>query len=267
MSTDPFAQFKEVQKTVWSNFAPVENFTCLAAPSLVRFAKIKQGDRVLDVACGTGVVSLTAARLGAKVSGVDLTPPLIVHAKENASLAKLEVDFRESDAETLPFTDGTFDVVVSQFGHMFAPRPEVVVKEMLRVLRPGGTIAFSTWPPELYTGRMFTLAAKYAPAPPPAGVAPPPLWGDPNVIRERLGDAVKDLTFDRDKLRMPMISPAHGRLFLEANVGPFTRLVQALASDPAKLAAFRDELEELISVYFENNSMRQDFLMTRAVKL
>jgi SAM-dependent methyltransferase len=263
---DPIAQFKENQKAVWSGFQPFEMFTGVVSPTLVRFAKIERGAKVLDVGCGTGVASVTAARAGAKVTGLDLTPELLLRAKENASLAKVEIEFHQGDAEAMPFTDAAFDVVISQFGHMFAPRPDVVVGEMLRVLRPGGTIAFATWPPELFTGRMFALTAKYLPAAPLAGVSPPPQWGDPNIVRERLGAAVKDIVFDRSVVRMPMLSPAHGRVFLETNLGPVGRLVKALASDESKLAAYRRELEELMTLYFEDNSMRQDYLLTRAVK-
>jgi SAM-dependent methyltransferase len=264
---DSIAQFKEQQKASWSGFAVLESVTGTAAPRLVRFAGIAPGTAVLDVACGTGVVALTAARLGARVTGIDLTPELITRAKENAALLKLEPSFREGDAEALPFGDATFDVVVSQFGHMFAPRPEVAVEEMLRVLKPGGTIAFSTWPPELLTGLSFALMGKYAPAP-PEGVAPPVLWGDPNVVRARLGGAVKDVTFMRDVMLFQTLSPQHFRLFMERNFGPATKLLQALdASDPNKAAALRREMEELAGQYFENNTLRQDFLMTRAIKV
>ncbi|MGZ3422833.1 MAG: class I SAM-dependent methyltransferase [Polyangiales bacterium] len=263
---DPFAQFKAVQKVMWSGFAAVEMFTGRAAPHLVRFAGVQRGMKVLDVACGTGVVALTAARMGATVTGIDLTPELVAHAKENAALAKAEIEIREGDVESLPFEGGTFDRVVSQFGHMFAPRPEVAVAEMLRVLKPGGTIAFSTWPPELFTGRFFALVNKYSPMPPPAGVAPPPLWGDPNVVRERLGDKVKDLVFDRAMMTTPMLSPQHGRAFMERTIGPLSKVVAALEADPPKLASLRREMEELMTIYFEDNAMRQDFLMTRAVK-
>jgi SAM-dependent methyltransferase len=266
---DPFEQFKAGQKEMWSGFAPVEIFTARAAPSLVRFAGVTRGSKVLDVACGTGVVALTAARHGAKVTGLDLTAALIAHAKENAALAHADVDFHEGDAEALPFADGAFDVVLSQFGHIFAPRPDVVLDEMLRVLRPGGTIAFSTWPPELFVGRFFTTVAKYSPTPPPANVAPPPLWGDPNVVRERLGAAAaktKDVVFDRRAMFTQVLSPQHGRLYLEKTIGPLSRLVAALESDPPKLTAFRRDLDELTALYFEDNALRQDFLMTRAVK-
>ncbi len=159
-----------------------------------------------------------------------------------------------------------FDVVLSQFGHMFAPRPAVAIAEMLRVLKPGGTIAFSTWPPELFVGRMFKLASSYLPPPPP-GVAPPPQWGDENVVRERLGSAVKDITFQRDTLRAPALSPQHYRAMTERTAGPLVKLVEQLsAGDPAKLAAFRKEFEALIAGFSDENFVRQEFLMTRATK-
>jgi len=158
---------------------------------------------VLDVACGTGVVALTAARLGANATGIDLTPELVAHARENSELMNLTVAWHEGDVEALPFPDARFDFVLSQFGRMFAPRPDVAVREMLRVLKPGGTIAFSTWPPELLIGRVFTTMAKYGPPPVP-GVAPPPQWGDPSVVRERLGTAVRDLAFTRGTMKFQM---------------------------------------------------------------
>src|SRR5205085_4586222 len=116
------------------------------------------------------------------VAGLDLTPELLAVARDNAAIAEVDIEFHEGDVEQLPFESGTFDVVVSQYGHIFAPRPEVAVAEMLRVLKSGGTIAFSTWPPELFVGRLFALIARYAPPAPP-GVAPPGLWGDPTVVR------------------------------------------------------------------------------------
>src|SRR5262249_28656522 len=146
-STDPFASFKAAQKQGWQHFAPLEAMTTPSAARLVAHAKVRAGQRVLDVACGTGVAAITAARLGAKVTGLDLTPQLLERARENSQIAKLDVDWHEGDAENLPFKDGEFDVVMSQFGHIFAPRPEVAIAEMLRVLKPGGTLAFATWPP------------------------------------------------------------------------------------------------------------------------
>jgi SAM-dependent methyltransferase len=263
---DAIAQFKENQKLAWANFATLESVTVTAAPSLVRYAGITAGATVLDVACGTGVVALTAARLGARVTGIDLTPELVARAKEHAALANLEAIFEQGDAEALPLPDASFDVVVSQFGHIFAPRPDVAIKEMLRVLKPGGTIAFSTWPPELMNGAMFKLLGKYGP-PPPEGVSPPVQWGDTSLVQQRLGDAVTNLVFSRDAIFFPTLSPQHFRHHCEHNLGPAKKLFALLdANDPAKAAACRRELEETAAIYFHENRVRQDFLMTRATK-
>jgi SAM-dependent methyltransferase len=263
---DPIAQFKANQRQGWALFTPFEVITGTVSPRLVKFAQIREGAEVLDVGCGTGVLALTAARAGARVTGLDLTPELLVRAKENAALVRAEVKWHEGDAEALPFSDSTFDFVVSQFGHMFAPRPEVAVREMLRVLKPGGTIAFATWPPELYTGRIFALIGRHSPAP-PAGVAPPPAWGDPNVVRERLGSAVKDIAFDRDVMRLPALSPGHVREMSERSIGPMIHLTKNLSGDANALATFRREFEDLVSLYFEDNVVRQDYLLTRATKI
>jgi len=132
---DGIAQFKEMQKQSWVHFTPLEAITTPAAARLVRHAAIAPGMRVLDVACGTGVVAITAARLGATVTALDLTPQLLDRARENASVAGVEIDFHEGDVENLPFPDAQFNAVLSQFGHIFAPRPEVAIGEMLRVLK------------------------------------------------------------------------------------------------------------------------------------
>lgn len=197
-----------------------------------------------------------------------MTPTLIERARHNASVAGVDVDFVEGDAETLPYPDASFDFVLSQFGHMFAPRPAIALQEMLRVLRVGGRIAFSTWPPEHFTGQMFTFIARYLPPPPP-GVDPPPppaLWGDPNVVRERLGRFVSQLKFARDTLPAPALSPQHFRIFQEATIGPLAKVVAALHGDPAKLAQLRANFESMAVDAFEDNAVHMPFLMTRATK-
>jgi SAM-dependent methyltransferase len=262
---DTLTQFKELQKQGWAHFAPLEAWTTPAAAQLVKHARIQAGQLVLDVACGTGVTAITAARLGARVTGLDLTPELLARARENGRIAEADIEWHEGDVESLPFGDASFDVVVSQYGHMFAPRPEVAVSEMLRVLRSGGTIAFSTWPPELFIGRTFAMVSSYMP--PPPGVAPPPQWGDPSVIRERLGGAVRDLTFDRARMLVPALSPQHYRAMFERTAGPVVKLVESLTTtDPARHATFRREYEALVAVYLEDNTVRQDYLLTRAIK-
>lgn len=266
ITQDPFLQFKQVQKQGWAHFSPLEALTIPQAPRLVRHAKVRSGDRVLDVGCGTGVVAITAAKHGAHATGIDLTPELLERARQNASISELSVDWREGDAENLPFDDGSFDVVVSQFGHIFAPRPEVAIAEMLRVLKPGGTIAFSSWPPELHVGRSFALISKYLP--PPPGVPSPALWGDPRVIQERLGSKVKDIVFDRACMMLPILSLQLHRATAERTIGPLIKLVETLsASDPAKLAQLRAEAQALAAEYVERNILRQDYLLTRATKV
>ena len=267
MSEDPIAQFKENQRQGWKHFIPLEAMTTPAAARLVKHANVRAGQEVLDVACGTGVVAITASRLGARVRGLDLTPELLERARENARIAGAEIAFAEGDVEAMPFPDATFDVVLSQFGHMFAPRPDVALAEMLRVLKPGGTIAFSTWPPELLIGSSFRLVGSYMPPPPP-GVSPPPQWGDVAVVRERLGAAVRDIVFDRGCMLVPALSLANYRDHIEHTAGPMLKLVEMLgASDPARLAQFRREYEALAAPYYADNIVRQDYLMTRAVKL
>jgi SAM-dependent methyltransferase len=264
---DSFDSFKAAQKQGWAHFAPLEAITTPCAARLVKWAGVRSGRRVLDVACGTGVVSVTAARLGARVTGLDLTPELLERARENARIAGVEIDWHEGDVEKLPFGDATFDFVLSEFGHIFAPRPEVAIGEMLRVLKPGGTIAFSTWPPELLVGRTFALTASYMPPPPP-GVAPPPQWGDPNIVRQRLGSAVKDILFDRATMLVPALSTSHHRMASEKSGVSMVRLVAELEGrDPAKLEKFRREYDALAGEYFEDNVLRQDYLITRAIKI
>ncbi|MGD0963368.1 MAG: class I SAM-dependent methyltransferase [Candidatus Acidiferrales bacterium] len=263
---DAFEAFKSQQKQSWSRFAPIEMITMFPAARLVKFAGVTVGQRVLDVGCGTGVVAITAARMGAKVTGIDLTPELLERARHNSTVAALDMDWREGDVEKMPFADGEFDVVLSQFGHMFAPQPAVAIAEMLRVLKSGGTIAFSTWPPDLFMGRMFAMTARYTPPPPP-GVAPPVQWGDQAIIRERLGNAVTGITFENGLMLSPALSPQHFRAVTEQTVGPLINLVEMMgSSDPAKLAAFRAEYDAGIAEYFRDNSVQQGYLTTRAKK-
>ena len=266
---DPFVQFKTMQRETWADFAVNEAFTTPPAADLVAFASVARNETVLDVGCGTGVVAITAARHGAKVDGLDLTPALLERARQNASVAHLEVEFKEGDVESLPYADSSFDVVLSQFGHMFGPRPEVTVAEMLRVLKPGGRVAFSTWPPEHGMGKLFALLARHMP-PPPAGAPTPAVpvqWGDPNIVRARLGNAVSDLRFDRAIALSPTLSPLHTLAFLEATFAPLTKMLSAMKAQAERVAALRAEVLEVVTEVFAGNALRQQFLMTRAVTM
>ena len=265
MAVDPYIEFKKVQKESWGLFSPLESLTTITASTLVKFSKLTVGDKVLDIGCGTGVVAITAARAGAQVNALDLSPVLVERGKINMDLANVRVDFEEGDVEALPFPDHSFDVVLSQFGHMFAPRPNVAIQEMLRVLKPGGTIAFSTWPPDLFVGRLFNLVNHYAP--PPPGISSPSLWGDPSFVRHQLADRVKNLTFDQGMMLFPALSLGHYRHSVETTLGPIVKLVQNSRKDATQLDKFRTELEKLASHYFDDNTIHQHYLLSRANKL
>ncbi len=249
---------------MWVSFAPTAAFTTPVAAHLVEFAEVKPGETVLDVGTGTGVVAITAARVGASVTGIDLTPALLDVARQNAQIAKVATtQWFEGDAERLPFPDEQFDVVVSQFGHMFAPRPDVAIAEMRRVLKPGGRIAFATWPPEHLVGRLFAFIGRNSPPPPP-GASPPPQWGNPGIVAERLGDKFEAPFFSRGVLQFPALSLSHFREFMERSVGPMQKLIEASAQKPERLAALRAEFEALAAPYYFGNIIRQEYLLTRA---
>jgi len=217
---------------------------------------------VLDVGTGTGVAAITAARVGARVAAVDPTPELLVQARENARIAQVGVDFHEAGAEEMPFRDEEFDVVLSHFGHMFAPRAQRAADEMLRVLKPGGTLAFTTWPPNEGLGAIFeALAAQLPPLPP--GTDDPEEWGDPEVVRRRLDTRVRDLVFEQHEMLSPALSVSHFRLRME-QVGPGKIAAQTL--EPSVLARFRAEIEKGLAPDFRDNVMHLRYLLVRATK-
>jgi SAM-dependent methyltransferase len=264
MSDDPYSDFKRRQREAWTSFTLAATFTVPVAAHLVRFAGIRPGESVLDVGTGTGVVAVTAARTGARVSALDLTPELLVEARENGRIAgHPEISWQEGDAEQLPYPDAAFDVVVSQYGHMFAPRPQVAVAEMRRVLKPSGRVAFATWPPEHLVGRMFALIARYSPPPPP-GAAPPPLWGNTAIVAERLAGAFGEPFFERGTMAYPALSLAHYRRFIEATIGPMRKVIEGLANEPERLAQVRADFDALATPYYADNQIQQSYLLTRA---
>jgi SAM-dependent methyltransferase len=179
----------------------VETFLLPIGPRLVAACGIAEGMRVLDVAAGTGNASLPAARTGAEVTASDLTPALLDAGRARAEAEGLELEWVEADAEHLPFADGSFDVVMSAIGVMFAPHHQAAADELVRVCRPGGTIGLLSWTPEGMIGALFRLMKPFAPPPPP-GAQPPPLWGSDEHLCALLGNRVELHTLQRDVLEV-----------------------------------------------------------------
>jgi SAM-dependent methyltransferase len=235
------------------------------AARLVRFAGVRPGDRVLDVGTGSGIAAITAARLGADVVGLDPTPALLARASDNARVAECPgVAWDEGTAEQLPYADASFDVVLSEFAHMFSPEPERAAGEMLRVLAPGGRLAFAAWSPVGLAPRLMGLAARYLP--PPAAGPSPFVWGDPGGVAGYLADRVRDLAFEHAALLLPALSPGHARRIFEETFGPTVLLVSALAADPGRLAEWRREHDRVTGGFFADGHVRFEYLLTRATK-
>lgn len=198
------------------------------AAELVDAADVGSGTRVLDVACGTGNAALTARRRGARVTGVDLTPAMLDVARERATVVDADVDWREGDAAALPFDDDGFDVTLSCLGHVFVPDASAAGDELVRVTRPGGRLAFTSWTPDGGIAAMVAVLSEYLPPRPEA--APPPFrWGDPATVRDRLGDEVENLAFDRGVVRYPAVSPAHFWDRMTRDSGPIVAALEDVA--------------------------------------
>jgi ubiquinone/menaquinone biosynthesis C-methylase UbiE len=204
-------------------------------PLLVEACGVTRGQRVLDVAAGTGNVAIRAARAGALVVASDLTPEHFDAGRRAAAAHEVELEWVEGDAEALPFDDGTFDVVTSCFGAMFAPDQQAVANELIRVCRPGGTIGMMNFTPEGTGGEFFALLSSYAPPPPP-GAASPLLWGSEGHVRGLFGDRVTIQESSRRTYRERAESPqAYCRLFTET-FGPFMAIRASLRDQPGRQA-------------------------------
>lgn len=222
-TTTPDQELKARHKAMWGSGdypSMVETFLLPLGPRLVDACNIGPGQRVLDVAAGTGNASLHAAERGAEVVASDLTPSLLEAGQERAEAQGLKLEWVEADAENLPFPDEDFDVVMSSIGAMFAPHHQAVADELARVCKPGGTIGLLSWTPEGMLGALFRVMGPFAPAPPP-GAQPPPLWGSEDHLRELFGGRVEFSTLERDVLEITAFKdPLDYREHFKERYGP-----------------------------------------------
>jgi ubiquinone/menaquinone biosynthesis C-methylase UbiE len=230
------AVVKERQQQTWASgdFAVVASLIVLVAEQLCDTADLRAGWRVLDVATGTGNAAIAAARLGCDAVGVDYVPSLLERGRLRAEAEGLAVELLEGDAEALPFPDGSFDAVTSVFGSMFAPDHERAAAELLRVCRPGGTIALASWTPDGFIGELFRTVAAHVP--PPAGVASPLLWGTESHLRELMGEHLSSLEVAERTFTFRFASPDDFVTCFRTWYGPTVKAFAA-APDPAALEA------------------------------
>lgn len=234
-------------------------------PVIVRAATVAAGQRVLDVAAGSGNASIPAAECGAHVTASDLTPELLAVGEQRAIERGLALTWVEADAEFLPFGDGEFDTVLSCIGAMFAPFHRPVANELTRVTRTGGTIAMINWTPEGFIGRLFKVMKEFVPAPPP-GAEPGPLWGSELHVRELFGNRVTELRTERRELVVDRFANAeHFRDFFKEFYGPTIAAYRNVADDPAREAALDRQLVELArSAGADTGTMHWEYLLVTA---
>lgn len=250
--TPEIGSLKERLKATWmaGDFGRIAKHLEAGAEAFIARLAPKPGTRVLDVACGTGNLTIPAARVGALVSGVDIATNLLEQARTRAKSEGLEIQFDEGDVERLPYDDAAFDLVVSMFGVMFAPRPELASAELVRVCRSGGRIVMANWTPAGFAGQMFKTVGKHVP---PPKIPSPTQWGDETIVRERLHDGIADLQMTKRicPLRYPFPPPEVVE-FYRVYFGPVDRAFAALDADGQ--AALRRDLEQLWS----NHNLAED---------
>jgi 2-polyprenyl-3-methyl-5-hydroxy-6-metoxy-1,4-benzoquinol methylase len=231
---------------------------------LVDAVDVRPGQHVLDVAAGTGTSALPAARLGAHVTATDLTPELLDVGRADATREGLDITWQTADAEALPYPDSTFDVVLSAIGVMFAPHHQQAADELVRVCRPGGTIAVLNWTPEGFIGQVFAAMKPYAPPPPP-GASPGPLWGRADHVRNLFGDRVTDLVAHQRTLHVDRFTDGVDfREFMKTNYGPTIAVYRFIADDPAKVAALDADLVALGERFLTDQAMQWEYLLVTA---
>jgi SAM-dependent methyltransferase len=255
-------------KATWmsGDFDKIAQIIAAGGEEFIARLQLKPSARVLDVACGTGNLSIPAARIGANVTGVDIATNLLAKARERAQAEGVQIQFDEGDAENLPYGDAEFDEVVTMFGAMFAPQPQLVARELARVCKPGGRVAMANWTPGGFVGQIFKTTGQHVTPPPTPS---PLLWGDEATVRERLADDFTDLEFiPRDLVMAFPMTPPEAVEFFREWYGPTQRAFASL--DEKGQSALRHDLEAL---WTRNNvatdgttSIPAEYLEVRAVR-
>lgn len=254
-------------KEIWSlgNWRSRGQFIPPVSASLTRLANLQASDSVLDVACGYGNTAITARMLGAKVTGIDITPKLLTLAKEEEKIAGISgIEWKEGDAENLPYEDESFDVVLSTFGHIFAPNQELAGKEMIRVLKKGGRLGFTSWPPELAVGKLSEVVSKYNPLPHNEAFSPYN-WGEPEKIKQLLSGTV-DIFFERGTINVPILSPNHYWQDTITKSGFMIQVIYTLKKqqDYERIELLRKDYIKILKQYIKDNVLRLGYLITVA---
>jgi SAM-dependent methyltransferase len=267
MSIDVSA-FKQGQKAMWTagDYPDIARRIVTVGEYLAERAGAAPGIELLDVATGSGNVSIPAARLGAKVTGLDLTPKLLDAQRARAAAEGVEIELIEGDAEELPFGADSFDRVTSCFGVMFAPRQKLAAEELVRVARPGGSIVVAAWTPDGFVGRSFSATAPYMPAPPPE-LKPPVMWGDEPYVRGLFDGMGVDLMFERAAVTFASDSPEAWMEEDEQKLGPAVMAKAALEPQ----GRWEDLRQDMRALYDEFNlatdgsfRVEADYLVTVA---
>jgi ubiquinone/menaquinone biosynthesis C-methylase UbiE len=236
-------------------------------PVLVEAAGVGSGDRVLDVAAGTGNAAIPAAQTGASVIASDLCPELLESGRALAAERNVELEWREGDAHALPFSDDEFDVVMSCIGVMFAPFHQQAADELVRVAKPGGRIGLISWTPEGHIGQLWATMKPYAPPPPP-GAQPPPLWGQEEHVRALLGDRVTDVVTERRSLTVNHFPDgAAFRDYFKSTYGPTIAVYRNIEGDADRVAELDAAIAEVgDSVLSGSSTMEWEYLLLTARK-
>jgi SAM-dependent methyltransferase len=236
-------------------------------PVLVQATGIARGDRVLDVAAGTGNAAIPAAETGASVVASDLVPELLEQGGRQAAERGIDLEWREANAHELPFGDDEFDVVMSCIGVMFAPFHQLAAGELVRVCKPGGRIGLISWTPEGHIGQLWAAMKPYAPAPPP-GAQPPPLWGQSDHVRALFGDRVTDVVTERRMLTVDHFTDgAEFRDYFKAVYGPTISVYRNIEGDPDRVAALDADIAKVgDSVLSDSSTMEWEYLLLTARK-